>query len=277
MTMIGLDCFDDLGWSPHNAIENPYDSKQSVSKKPARASSSRLYDNVSPFLEELASSFKLLRGRLTPEILLGDIVNVAESFHHGIPNRPEAYSKVFDRVHLSNIPGKLHFPLSSNPYGQLHFRLGYRLHWRLTKRWVSSLPKFWILDPGIHDSNILAKYRYLEGYINLPPGILITKRSIRPPKNLPNPAPQRNRGPKIACRRVVVFYHARVSRIVWDFRAFCRIPMLLTTDQFTSVNFPNFFLQKLTRCGWSRYSSSFACQQTSARLFITLSSSRVSI
>lgn len=42
-------------------------------------------------------------------MLLGDTVNVAESFHRGIHDRPEAYPKVFDIVHLSNIPDKLHF------------------------------------------------------------------------------------------------------------------------------------------------------------------------
>lgn len=63
------------------------------------------YDVAGAFFEETANAFQGLRGRLTVELICGDISEeLARMRYEGDVNRPVSFPRKYTRVWLSNVP-----------------------------------------------------------------------------------------------------------------------------------------------------------------------------
>ena len=71
---------------------------------PAPKDTTSLYEYVAPFFLKVAQSLRNFRNRFKCEFILGEVTEILESMRHGIINRPQDFARVYDRVHLSNIP-----------------------------------------------------------------------------------------------------------------------------------------------------------------------------
>lgn len=90
-----------LDWDTFDIARNFYGDSGIPSK------TAPLFDQISPFFEKLADAGKSLQGRIAVEAFLGDFVGITKNLHHSTLDRPEGYPKVYDRLHLSNTPGKV--------------------------------------------------------------------------------------------------------------------------------------------------------------------------
>lgn len=109
-TLLDLEWHRDCRGSPDGTLKfNPY---QAIDHLVARADlkmmiparSDRLFDFLSPFFLEAARAIKELHGRFTVECLLGDVTEVMEQIRYGLTDRPKGFPKLYNRVHMTNIP-----------------------------------------------------------------------------------------------------------------------------------------------------------------------------
>ena len=64
----------------------------------------RLCEFFVPFFEKTAMAIAALRGRLTIECLHGEMTGLMEQIRYGLLEREKGFPKVFNRVHMTNIP-----------------------------------------------------------------------------------------------------------------------------------------------------------------------------
>jgi len=95
-----------LGLSFYN--DGCKDEAKIAMKKP-KVISKHLFDHVSPFYEAVYKAWKQLSdsGSVKVEGIVGDFLAVSENIQHEMDDRPCEYPRQFDRIHMSNIPGRL--------------------------------------------------------------------------------------------------------------------------------------------------------------------------
>ncbi|KAE8445338.1 hypothetical protein EG329_013460 [Mollisiaceae sp. DMI_Dod_QoI] len=116
-TLMDQDLYDHTVESPHDQFDvgfNPFEEYNhfpydEVSTKPKK--SGRLFEHLAPFFADAAKALKQLGERLQVEAALGDYTVVAERLQYGLYEgqgakeiRPEHFPRLYDRVHLSNVP-----------------------------------------------------------------------------------------------------------------------------------------------------------------------------
>ena len=94
----------DVAHDPFEIADNMY--MKSGVKPPS--SPSRLYDYMTPFLVDTALVIRHLKGRMMVEFIPGEVTAVAEEIRYGLRDRPQRFPRTYDRVHLSNVPGKIY-------------------------------------------------------------------------------------------------------------------------------------------------------------------------
>ena len=91
-----------LQFNPYEAVDHLVGRADLKIMIPAR--SDRLLDFLSPFFLEAAKAIKELHGRLTIECLLGDMTEALEQIRYSFTDRPKGFPKLYNRVHMTNIP-----------------------------------------------------------------------------------------------------------------------------------------------------------------------------
>ena len=91
-----------LQFNPYHAIGLLVERADLKIRIPAR--SDRLFDFLSPFFLETARAIRELHGRLTIKFLLGEMTELMEQLRYSLIDRPKGFPKLYNRVHMSNIP-----------------------------------------------------------------------------------------------------------------------------------------------------------------------------
>ncbi|PGH27060.1 hypothetical protein AJ80_01246 [Polytolypa hystricis UAMH7299] len=76
----------------------------------------RLYDHVAQFFSEVAKAIKILDGKFTIELSIGDFATVLEKQRYRLDGRPENSPRLYDRIHLGNLPDYVGGSLTSFLY-----------------------------------------------------------------------------------------------------------------------------------------------------------------